>query len=263
MEKVAGETPALLYQLGNGGAEFLGLESERTGLAFVGDAAVGVDEVQAVGPGGVGLLRCVTEFVEDGGELDAELAHAGSGDEAAFVFILRAGEDDLILDVALHLPDVAGMGFEDVDHQEGDLAVVVVIQLVQSGNLPPKRWSSIAAEHEHNGLLRVEARELDAGAFVELEEIEIGSGIAETEFAGARVGPCGLKGEEEKGSGAWHVRHDAGEFLGRLLHGPTDQAGEGEVEHEQSNDGASQPGFLGSAHPHGSDMVVDSWWGRL
>jgi hypothetical protein len=52
----------------------------------------------------------------------------------------------------LHLPDVAGMRFGDVDHQERDLLSVLLVELVESGNLPPEGRSSVAAEDEHNRL---------------------------------------------------------------------------------------------------------------
>jgi hypothetical protein len=46
------------------------------------------------------------------------------------------------------------MRFQNVDRQKGDLALVLVIKLVESGNLPPERWSGIAAEDEYDRLAR-------------------------------------------------------------------------------------------------------------
>jgi len=74
-------------ELGYRGAEVVGFEAEGAGRTFEDNAVVGVDQVEAVGPSGVGALGGVTEFVEDGGELDAEFADAGSGDVGAFVFV--------------------------------------------------------------------------------------------------------------------------------------------------------------------------------
>jgi hypothetical protein len=42
---------------------------------------------------------------------------------------------------------------DDVDDQERDLLVVLVIELVEGGNLPPKGRSSVAAEDKHDRLL--------------------------------------------------------------------------------------------------------------
>ena len=253
----------LFHQFGDGGSEFVGFEAEGAGLAFVGDAPAGVNEVKAIGPAGVCLLGRVAKFIEHRREFDAQLAYARSCHKPAFFFTPGAGKDDLILDVALHLPDVAGMGFEDVDHEEGDFAVVVVVELVQGRNLPPEGRSRVAAKHQYDGLLRGQGRKLYSGGLVELEQVEVGGGVAEPQFSGARVGPCGLKGKQEKGGRARHVRHDAGEFLGRLLHRPADVASEGDIQHEHSNHSTDQPGFLRDAHPHGSDIVPDGRGGRL
>jgi len=156
-------------EFGDGGAEVVGFEAEGAGRTFEDNAVVGVDEVEAVGPSGVGALGGVAELVEDGGELDAEFADAGSGDVGALVFVFGAGEDNIVFDVALHLPDVAGMGFENVDGQEADFSVVVVVELVEGGNLPPEGRSSVAAEDEDDGLPGGKLGELDALAFVEFQ----------------------------------------------------------------------------------------------
>jgi hypothetical protein len=114
-----------------------------------------IDEIEAVGPSGVGLLGRVIEVVEDGGELDTELADAGVGDFAALVEVAGTRENDVIFYVALHLPDVAGMCFENVDGEEADAIVVVVVELVEGRNLPPVGRSRVTAEDEDDRFLRV------------------------------------------------------------------------------------------------------------
>lgn len=150
------------HEFGDGGAEVGWVEAEGTGFAFIDDAALLIDEVEAVGPAGVSLLGRVIEVIEDGRELDAEFADAGVGDFAALVEVAGAGEDDTVFDIALRLPDVAGMRLEDVDGEEADAIAVVVVELVEGRNLPPVGRSGVAAEDEDDGLLRVERRELDA-----------------------------------------------------------------------------------------------------
>ena len=136
--------------------EFVRMEAEGAGLALVDDAALGVDEVNAVGPAGVGLLGGVGEIVEQRGELDAELADAGGSEFSTFVLRFWAREDDVVLDVALHLPDVAGMRFEDVNRVERDAVVIPIVELVEGRNLPPEGRSSVAAKDEHDGRLSAE-----------------------------------------------------------------------------------------------------------
>jgi hypothetical protein len=42
----------------------------------------------------------------------------------------------------------------DVDNQERDLLPVLIVELIERGNLPPERRSSIAAEKQHDRLRR-------------------------------------------------------------------------------------------------------------
>jgi hypothetical protein len=42
------------------------------------------------------------------------------------------------------------MGLKDIDRVEIDLSLVLLRKLVQGGNLPPERRSSVAAEDEHH-----------------------------------------------------------------------------------------------------------------
>jgi MFS family permease len=95
----------------------------------------------------------VPEFVQHCGKLYPQLAHAKSGDVLPLAFILRTGEDDLIPDVALHLPDITRMGLGDVYGQKGDTILVLLVELVEGGNLPPKGRSSVTAKDEHDRLL--------------------------------------------------------------------------------------------------------------
>jgi hypothetical protein len=206
-----------------GGGEFVGLESEGAGTALVGDAAVGIDQVNAVGPTGILPLGGVAEFVEDGGELDPKLAHAEAGDGCAFLLVPGTCENDFIFNIALHLPDVAGVRFSDVDHQKGDLVPVLLIELVERGDLPAEGWSGIAAEDQHRRLLAFERSELDLSRFVDFGERKIGSGISDAKIAGARVSPQCFKWEGKKDNRAGHPGHDAGEGLGWLAHGGIDR----------------------------------------
>ncbi len=71
-------------------------------------------------------------------------------------------EDDPVMNVTRHLPHVAGMRFDNVDHIESHSLFVLCVQFVELGNLPAKGRSSIAAEDEHHGPLAAQRREPDA-----------------------------------------------------------------------------------------------------
>jgi len=132
------------------------------------------------------------------------------------------------------------MGFENVDDQERHAALILIVEAVEGGNLPPEGWSGVAAEDQDDWLLGSERRELDALGFVELHQREIGSGITVTQSAGAGMGPHGFKWGEQKGRWGGHARHDAAEGFRRLVHGPPDKADEGEVGGEECGEDAEQ-----------------------
>jgi hypothetical protein len=124
------------------------------------------------------------------------------------------------------LPEVAGVSFVNVDDEEGDAVAVLLVELVERGNLPAKRRSSIAAEDEDDGLLAAEGGEGYGFGMVEKREGEVGGFVANLEMAGAGLLPHGLKREEDERDRA-DAHHEAGEFFGRLAHGVEE---EGECE---------------------------------
>ena len=150
-----------------GVGDSLGLEAEWAGSGFEGDAALAVDYVESVGPAGVVALGGVLEIVEHGGKLDAELDDAHFSHLGALVHIFGRGEDYVVVDVVRILPDVSGVRFADVDRVKGDLVLVLLIQIVEGGNLPPEWRSSVAAEDENDGLLIAEGRECDGRLVIE------------------------------------------------------------------------------------------------
>src|SRR5271165_2259830 len=160
-------TASRFWQMFQGGAQLFRLEAKRARPALVGDASF-IDQVDAVGPARIRLFGRVLESIDQGGKLYSQLAHAGSRDQRALLVILRAGEDDFILYIALHLPNVAGMRFQNVDRKECHLVAVLVVKLVEGGNLPPEWGSSIASEYQHHGLARCQRRQLNAFAFIQL-----------------------------------------------------------------------------------------------
>lgn len=87
------------------------MEAERPSLTLVGDAAIAIDEVQAIGPACIGLLGSVVDVIDHGGELDAEFTDTASGDVFALLHGFRRGEQNVVADVALHLPDIGRVRF--------------------------------------------------------------------------------------------------------------------------------------------------------
>ena len=82
-----------------------------------------------------------------------EFADAGGG----HLFALGSGggilEDHALLYIALHLPKIAGVGFGNVNHVESHLVAILLVKLVERGNLPAKRRSSVTAEYQDDRFL--------------------------------------------------------------------------------------------------------------
>ena len=137
-------------RLSKGCSQILGMEPERSWLALIKNAIVGSDQIHAVWPPCVCNLNLVIKAIHKRGKLDAEFAYARTGYKGALLLIAGAAEQHFVTNVALHLPYVGGMGFQDVDRVEIDLTLVLLRQFVQGGNLPPKWRSGIAAENEND-----------------------------------------------------------------------------------------------------------------
>jgi hypothetical protein len=141
-----------LRDTSHGILQLFGVEAEGTRLALVRHVAGRVDQVKSVWPCRIRLLGGVAEFIEHGRNIDSELTDAGARDETAFVFAPWTREDDIVFNIALHLPNVARMRLGDVNHQERDLLSILLVEFVEGRNLPPKRRSSVTSEYQDDWL---------------------------------------------------------------------------------------------------------------
>ena len=158
----------LRHDLGQCGGEFICFEAKRPRFTLVCHSAILVEQVNAVGPTGVSLLCRIAKLIEDSRKFDSQFPYASPGNQRALLFILRTGEDYLVLDVALHLPDVAGMRLSDVHDQERNFVLVLIVKLVEGGNLPPEGRSGVAAKDHDYRLLLVKFRQANPLSLVEL-----------------------------------------------------------------------------------------------
>ena len=126
------------------------------------------------------------------------------------------------------------MRFDNVDDQERYLLAVLIVKLVERGNLPPKWWSSVAAENEHHWLRRSECRELHFRGLVEFGQFEVWRSIASVQMSSARVRPHRLKRNQEVRH-IRHVLHDPAECFRRLAHRPPDESDKESVQDYQDN----------------------------
>jgi hypothetical protein len=61
------------------------------------------------------------------------------------------------------------MGLQDVDDKKRNVLIVLIVERVEGGNLPPEWRSGIAAEYQDDRLMGRQRRQLDAGRFVQFE----------------------------------------------------------------------------------------------
>jgi hypothetical protein len=102
----------------------------------------------------------------------------------------------VFFDVAFGLPDIAGVGFENVNREEGDAFSVIVVKLVQGRHLLPKRRSGITAKNQNHGLFSAERGQADSVGLIKLLEIEVGSRITGLEAARSGAYPHGFEWNE-------------------------------------------------------------------
>lgn len=129
------------------------METKRSRPALVGYPPASINQVKSIRPAGICSFSRVSKFVQHGRNLDSQLTYASTSDKSALLFAARAGKYNFVLYIAFHLPDVAGVRFSDIDHQECDPVSELLVELVQGRNLPPERRSGIASEHQHHGAI--------------------------------------------------------------------------------------------------------------
>jgi hypothetical protein len=109
-----------------------------------------VDEINSIRPSRVGPLGRITKFVNNRRKLYGQSAHADPGYRRTFFLAFRAGEDNLIANIALHLPDITGVRLRNVYYEESHPVPILLIKFVEGRNLPPEWRSGVAAENQHN-----------------------------------------------------------------------------------------------------------------
>lgn len=109
------------------------------------------------------------------------------------------------------------MSLGDVNHQESGLASVLVVELIEGGNLPPEGRSSVTAENHDYWLFGVDLREANCGGVIELAQDKIRSRVAKLQMTSAGPRPQRLEWDHQKDF-PWQVGHYAGEILRSPVH---------------------------------------------
>jgi len=126
--------------------------------------------------------------------------------------------------------------FGDIDDEKSNFVFIVLVELIEGGNLPPEGWSSVASEDEYDrALLRGELGDANLCGLVELDQGKIWRRVAYLQAACAGMGPQGFKGKDQECDRPWDSSHEAGKSFGRLLHNAVqDSAGKDPQEGQQA-----------------------------
>jgi hypothetical protein len=125
----------------------LRLEPKRPGLALVSDSPAAIDQIKPIRPGRISILRSIVYRVYEGRKFDAKLGRAGSREVYSFVIILRVPVDYILSLVYRQLPFIARMCLFDVNQKEFGPILILMIEIVERGNLPAKRRSGVTAKY--------------------------------------------------------------------------------------------------------------------
>lgn len=136
------------------------------------------NQVKPVGPTGISRLSLILETVNHRRKFDAQLAHTGTGNKGAFCLVLGAAKENAITHIGLHLPYVGGMRLKNVNGVEVYLAVVLLGEFVQGGNLPPKWRSRVAPEDQHDRPICPKRRQIGWSMIFQFLHRQVRSGIA-------------------------------------------------------------------------------------
>ncbi len=145
--------PKLLFERWwDSGRKPFRIEAKRSRFALEQNTPVFPDQIQPVRPPGVLLLHSIIDSINNRWHQNVQLSDTGLRNLFALGLRSWIPEQNALLHVTLHLPDICRMGLGNVNHVESHLRLVQIVELVERGNLPAKWWSSIAAEYEDNRL---------------------------------------------------------------------------------------------------------------
>src|SRR5215470_10520033 len=107
------------------------MKSEGAWTALINHATSFINQINSIRPACIRLLCRVVEAIDERGKLDAELADAHASHLFALSDVLWAGKDYPIANVALHLPNVARVRFQDINSVELHPLTIFVVELVE------------------------------------------------------------------------------------------------------------------------------------
>lgn len=129
-------------------AGFFGVIVEWAEAAAIHDFSGLINDVEALGPRGVGVVRDVKHVIHGEWQRKMESLDEIIGDGDPLRESMRLRIADALIHVGFHLPFVERMSFADVDGEEIGAVLVIVVQGYEVAYLAAEGRSGIAAENE-------------------------------------------------------------------------------------------------------------------
>ena len=130
-------------------AGFFRLVVERTDPAAVSDATALINDVNSLGPRGIGVIGGVAHVIDSEGQSEVESFDEIIRNRHALLECFRLRVTNVVFEIRFHLPLVGGMRFANVNGQEIRAVLVILINLDNVAHLAAKRWSSKTPEDEN------------------------------------------------------------------------------------------------------------------
>jgi len=159
-------------------------KEHRPHASLVCDAAVLTDQVETLRHRRVGRGHRIIHFVDDRGEFERHLQHAGLANFDALVEGLVLSNEHTFFDVLVDLPAVGRVYFLDVDREEIDPITIGTIDSVEGPSLGPEGRSGVAPKHQgdravHESLSESDRLALGLALAGQVGQLEIGSLLAD------------------------------------------------------------------------------------
>jgi hypothetical protein len=173
---------------GEPAADLVGIVVERTHAAAIGDVAGFVNDVEAFGPSGVGVIGGVIDVVDAESDWVVEAFNEIVRDSYALSQSFRLGITDVVLHVGLHLPLVSRMSFAHIYGEKVGVILIIIVNLHHVTYVAAKRRSSVAAKYDDQRASASAFANVKVISTIESEEPSIRSVVTYFERAAVHVG---------------------------------------------------------------------------
>ncbi len=160
---------------------------KRSHAAPICNAAGFVDDVETLGPCGVGVIGGVVDVVDSEGDGVVEAFDEIVRDRYSLRESFRLGVADVILHVGLHLPLVGRMRFTYIHGQKIGVIFVVVVNLHHVTDVAAEGRSSVAAEDDDKRASASAFANMEMICTVKVQEAGVGSVVADFERAAVHM----------------------------------------------------------------------------